>query len=294
MKLIRPTPIADAQLVDSTVAESDHFPWSAGTTYGLGERTTQAHRIWESMQAVNLAHDPQTAGVAWWVDMGPTNRWAMFDGKLHTATTADALLTIELAPGRIDALALLQVEASVATVSMAVGAEEVYSRTVSLIDDSAITDWHLYFFEPVRPKDYLVLTDLPVFGEATTTIELSKLSGTVSCGMCVVGQQVDLGGTLSSPSVGINDYSQKSTDDFGNATLVQRSFSKRLSAKLIVDNPEVDRIVTALSAVRAIPVLWIGDEHYSALLIYGFYRDFEVDIAYKRFSYCTLNIEGMI
>jgi hypothetical protein len=106
--------------------------------------------------------------------------------------------------------------------------------------------------------------------------------------------QVDLGGTLINPALGINDYSRKETDDFGNTSLVERSFSKRMGVKLVLGNADVDRVHAALSAVRATPILWLGSGRYSAMLVYGFFRDFEIDIAYTRHSYCTLNIEGMI
>lgn len=294
MKRIRKTLVTDAVLISSSVPETDYGVWESTTTYTLGARVIKSHRQWESAQAGNLNHDPASAGLSWWIDLGPTNRMAMFDDKVGTQTVTPLSLTVVLAPGRIDALALLQVAAALATVTMTIGADVVYEREVSLIDDSGITDWYAYFFEPIRPKDYVVITDLPVYGEAITTINLSKPAGDVACGMAIVGLKSHLGDTLINPSVGINDYSKKSTDDFGNTTLVPRSFSKRMSVKLIVDNSEIDRIHADFSDIRATPVVWIGDEEYSSLLVYGFYRDFEIDIAYANFSYCSLNIEGMI
>lgn len=294
MRLIRPTTIGDATLLSGSIAEDDYPAWSAGSTYALGDRAVKSHRIWESSQAANTGHDPATAGITWWIDIGPTNRWAMFDDKVGTLSRADESLSVTLAPGRIDALALLQVDAAHCTVSMMLGAEEVYHREVSLIDDSLISDWFLYFFEPIRPKDYVLLTNLPIYGESEINIALSKPSGEVSCGMAVLGLQVDLGGTLINPSLGINDYSRKETDTFGNTSLVERSFSKRMGVKLILSNVDVDRVHAALSAVRATPIVWVGSGRFSAMVVYGFFRDFEIDIAYTRHSYCTLNIEGMI
>lgn len=294
MKLIRPSTINDAALVSSTVAETDHAAWSSAITYALGALVIKNHRIWSSAQASNTNHDPATSGVSWWVDTGPTNRWAMFDDKVGTLTTATETMVVTLAPGRIDSVTLLQVVASTVTIEMTVGAGLVYLRSFSLIDDSTVTDWFGYFFDPIRPKDYVLAMDLPVYGEAETTITFDKPSGDVSCGMCIVGQQSDVGGTLASPSVGINDYSKKVTDDFGYTSVVERSFSKRMGAKLILSNGEIDRVHSVLSSVRAIPVVWVGTDQLSAMLIFGFFRDFEIDIAYATFSYCTLNIEGMI
>lgn len=292
MKLIRPTTITDSILTSSSVAEADAATWSSGTTYALDATVIKSHRIWRSLQAANTNHDPATSPT-WWLDTGPTNRWAMFDSVVGTETTATSSITVTLTPGRCDALALLEVTAANVHVAMVVGAETVYDRTVDLLDNSVVTDWYSYFFEPEVRANYLVITDLPVFGEGVITITITG-SGTVACGLCVVGLQSSLGSLLRSPSVGINDYSRKSADDFGNTILVKRSYSKRLGARLVLDNNDVDRVVRVLAGLRATPVVWIGSEYFDALVVYGFYKDFDVDIAYPNVSYCSLTIEGMI
>lgn len=292
MKLIRPTTITDSILTSSSVAETDAAAWSSGTTYALDATVIKSHRIWRSLQASNTNHDPATSPT-WWLDTGPTNRWGMFDSVIGTASTATDTFTVTLTPGRCDALALLEVTAESVTVTMTAGAETVFSRTIDLIDNSVVTDWYSYFFEPVIRANYLVITDLPVYGEGVITLTLNG-TGAVSCGLCVVGMQSDLGNVLRSPSVGINDYSRKATDDFGNTILVQRAWSKRLSTRLILDSAEVDRVVRVLAGLRATPVVWIGSEYFDAMVVYGFYKDFDVDIAYPTLSYCSLTIEGMI
>ncbi|MGB4064258.1 MAG: hypothetical protein WBK19_10575 [Azonexus sp.] len=294
MKLIRPSAVTDAILLSSNVPENDFGVWESIYPYAVGQSVIKGHRIWESVQAANLNHDPETSGITWWIDAGPVNRWAMFDGEVGTATVADENITITLQPGRIDSVALLGVDASVVTVTMRLGATVIYQKVTSMIDDSGITDWFDWFFNPIEAKDYAVMTDIPVFGEATLEIIISKPVGQVSCGMCIIGLKSELGGTMRGTSLGINDYSKKTVNDFGNATLVQRSFSKRMGVKLILPNGDVDRVHAVLSAHRAMPVVWIGSDRYSSTLIYGFYRDFEVDVAYAYDSYCTINIEGMI
>lgn len=294
MKLIKPTAITDANLVSSSLPETDYAAWASGTTYAKGSHAIKAHRVWESVQGSNVGHDPETSGPGWWVDIAPTNRMAMFDGVVGTASEAENSLSITLAPGRVDSIALLNVNAAIVTVTMHRGAEVAYTKTVQMTDSVSVIDWLSYFYDPILSRDYIVLTDLPVFGEATITITLSKPSGPVSCGMCIAGLQSTIGGTLRSPTLGINDYSKKTIDDFGNTTLVKRSFSKRMGVKLVLKNSDVDRVHSLLSDLRAAPVIWVGTETYSSMLIYGFYRDFEIDIAYAHESYCTINIEGMI
>lgn len=294
MKVIKPNVIDDPALVSSSEPETEHAAWSSGTTYALGDLRIKAHRVWQSMQAANLNHDPETAGVAWWVDVGPTNRWAMFDGVVSTATTATGTLTVEIAPGRADAVALMGLSnVTSATVSMTVGATEVYSRTESLIVSDTIADWYAYFFAAITLKSELVLTDLPIYGEGVITITLLG-SGEIGCGVCAAGLQTELGGTLAGPTAGIVDYSTVTRDAFGAATFTKRGYSRRCSVRLVLDGAEVDRIYSVLATFRATPMIWVGaDNLYLALVIYGFYKDFEIDIAYANMSYCTLSIEGL-
>ena len=81
MQFIKPVSISDATLISSTIAETDYSAWSSGTTYALGDKVilTSTHRVYESLQAANTNHNPTEAASTWWLDIGPTNRWAMFD-----------------------------------------------------------------------------------------------------------------------------------------------------------------------------------------------------------------------
>lgn len=293
MKVIRPTKITDSILVSSSVPETDFAAWSSATTYAIGDKCIKGHRIWQSVQASNLNNDPETSGVSFWADIGPTNRWAMFDTVVGTQTTSTDVLTVVMSAGRLDSVALLNVDCSSISVDMFVGSDAVYSRTISMIDSGNIVDWYGYFFDMPIPRTDLVLDDLLVYGEGVLRIELTK-AGTVSCGACIVGLKAEIGRTLTNPSVGILDYSTISRDDFGTPTLNKRSYSKRYSVKLVLTKSQVDYVFSILASYRATPMVWIGAENlYQSLVAYGYYKDFEIDIAYTTFSYCTLSIEGM-
>jgi len=295
MEAIRPTKVNDALFVSSSVPEDDFPVWLPATTYAVGDKRIKAHRIWQSVQATNIGHDPETSGVSWWADQGPTNCWAMLDGKVGTVTSASGSITLVLAPGRIDSMALFQVDAAEVTVTMTVGSDIVYSKTISMIDSAVITSWKQYFFEKIRPRSDCVLTDLPIFGEATVSITLSRSSGTVSCGMLVVGLLADLGETLAGAKIGINDFSKVTDDGFGGLDLITGAWAKKAEVKLVLDSSEVDRIDYILADFRATPVVWIGARNlYQCLIIYGKYDSFDIDIPYHNLSYCTLSIRGII
>lgn len=300
MKIIRPVTINDAALVSSTVAETDYTAWSSGTTYAIGDRCirTSTHRIYESLVAGNLNNTPETntSGASpKWLDIGPTNRWAMFDEKVGTQTTATTTFTVVIAPGRVNGLALMQIEAGTVDIEMTDGGSPVYTATASLNGGTDVLDWFGYFFDPIVRKTDIVFTDLPLYESGEITITLSDSTGTtVKCGVCAVGMIANLGNTRPSPKIGITDYSRKDVDEFGHTGVLERSYSKRSTVALWLDSLLVDSVARILADVRATPVVWIGaDNLYTSLLIYGFYRDFEVDIATRDISFCSLQIEGL-
>lgn len=301
MKLIRPTIITDALLTSSTIAEppSGWPAWASGTTYALGAQVSRNHRRFVSAVASNVGHDPfstATADVGKWTDQGPTNRWAMFDQGVGSLSTNTATITVVLTPGSIDSLAILDTDAELATVSMTVSGTTVYSTTQSTnVGGAAITDWFLYFFEPIGTKSVLTYLDLPPYPSAVVTVVLTgpNPSGPVSVGSLIVGRQLEIGSTEVGASVGITDYSRKDTDDFGVTTVVERAWSKRAEARCILDTAQVDAMQRELAKVRAQPVVWILEDGFDSLTIYGFFKDFSLDLAYSNISYCSLTIEGL-
>src|SRR3546814_20790905 len=97
-------------LLSSSVVENDDSEWSAATNYSAGSRVIKAatHRIYESLIADNAGNDPAGAGASSWIDIAPTNRWAMFDQALGSVTTDTRVIPVTIAPAAdIDAVALL-------------------------------------------------------------------------------------------------------------------------------------------------------------------------------------------
>ena len=119
---------------------------------------------------------------------------------------------------------------------------------------------------------------------------------TVSAGEVVFGMLSDLGDTQYGVTSGIIDYSVKSTDQYGNTTLTKRAYSKRMSAKVQLDNTQLNRVQSFLYTIRATPCVWIGSDDprmQEPLVIYGFYKDFSTEIPYPTYSLCSLEVEGL-
>ena len=61
----------------------------------------------------------------------------------------------------------------------------------------------------------------------------------------------------------------------------------------MIPNANVDKVFSYLAAIRTTPVIWVGDDNYGTLAVYGVYKDFAVNVAYPDYSTCSLTIEGL-
>lgn len=305
MKFIRPTSITDAMLISSNVPETDYPAWVSGTTYALNDRvirtTATTHRVYQRAVAGAGTTPPETDTTNW-VAVGATNRWAMFDGVVSTATSKADSISVTLQPGRINSLALLNLDASTVDVSLVVSGDTVYSASIDLDSGNKVGNWYEYFYEPIYSQDTLAITDLvdaalldvPAYSTGTLTVTISRTGGTVSCGLMVCGISYNVGSTAMGAEVSIRDFSRKEADDFGNYTLIQRGYSKTVSSQVIVSRELSDDVVRNLSRYRATNLVWIGSTTVGSLTVYGFASDWNLNLAGPNHSMLNLEIEGMI
>lgn len=238
-----------------------------------------------------------------WVRVGPTNQFAMFDNLVSSSTSATSEFTFVISSSSIDTAAILNAVGSkvIFSVSDASYSQQylnntVYSRTSQLSGTESI-DWYSYFFfDEDTQKTQALYFDIPQVTNGVITVRVTG-AGAVSAGSVIVGQIKDIGQTQYGVSTGITDYSRKETDEFGNTTLVVRNYSKRMNAKVFLTNSNLNRVQRLLYSIRATPVLWIGttDSTFEEpLVVMGYYKDFDTEIAYPAHSLCNLQIEGLI
>lgn len=305
LDVVKPITITDAMLIATDVTEADYATWSGATTYSLGDRVidTTLHKIYESLQAGNLNHTPSTS-TTWWIEVSPTNRWKVFDTSNSTATEADDNSSVEsisytIRPGQtVTGLGVLNIVngQSVTVVMDDPTYGIVYNETFDLGSLPSSPDWWSWFFgERTSYVPQVVVTDLPIYPSADITITILGIDGLqLSCATIVLGQLRSFSlGIRHGARIGIQDYSRRETNDFGDTVLVQRAFAKRASFDMLVSAVEVDDLNTFLTSVRATPCLWIGSTEYDALIIFGFYKNYDILISYPTYSDASLEIEGM-
>ena len=295
--IVKPITVSDSNFISSSLPEADYAAWSGATTYAIGDRviiTTGYHKIYESLVASNVGFSPPTNPTKW-VEVSNTNRWAVFDESGGTKSTGTSPVQWEVHTGRIDSVAVLEIADAntVQIIGNSTSEGEVYNQTFTLADNTVVGNWFEYFFSPIRKQTEVLANDIPVYQDLHVTVIIQG-AGTVSAGQVLFGNRNEIGLTSIGARSGIIDYSRKEVDQFGRATLVKRNFSKRMDVTLLVDNGIVDSVQYLLSDLRATPVLWIAaKDTYELLTVYGFYRDFSIDVAYPNQSICTLEIEGL-
>lgn len=299
--VIVPKKITDANFVSSTIPETDHAVWSSVTAYTIGQRvimTTGLHKIYEALtNNTNKQPNLNTSGLTPdWVEVGPTNRWAAFDESGGTLSTATTSMQFVFTADYITSMAFAETLAETVQIVGSVGGTPFYNQTFSLPDRAIINDWYDYFTADIFRATQLVVENIPSVAAATFTITLTSGTGSaVQLGNFVCGKSTALGATQYGASFGIIDYSKKEVNDFGKATLIPGPYSKRMDVRLYVSSQSVDAVAVKLNSIRATPCFWVGSgNNYEALGVYGYYRDYSMDIAYPTYSVCSLQIEGLV
>ena len=298
MRILTPVTITDARLISSSVAETDHSAWSAGTAYAAGSRVIRSgvHKIYQRLVAGTTPAAPESDSVNW-IEVGPTNRWKMFDGINSSATTSSTTLSVVLAPGSLIAgiAALGVVGRSIRLRISHPTLGIVYDQTRGLDGIIALPDWYNYFTDTASPFSQFIALDLIAYSpDSQVWVDIEPLNGVASCATFVTGAQSLFGtGIEYGATVGIIDYSRKTTNDFGDTVLVKRNFSKRAEITLWVPRASTDPLIAKLTALRATPALYCVSDLYEATNIFGFYKDFSVVLSYPDTDVLSLQIEGL-
>ncbi len=360
---------------------TDTFQLSAtagGAAINITGTGTGTHTIGE---AANFSKPPlQNTDV--WVEIGATNKWAMFDQRLSSVTSNADSLEVVLQPGWFDGLALLGLEATTAairleinraTVTFDAGTDKVnhtahgfsadqavcftnsggalppeltagttyyvkapgtndyqlsataggaainltgagtgthtagqvvYSATFDTVTNTgAGTSWYRYFYGRRSDTDTVSLTSvvdaatvsLPAYASGVLTVTLTRTGGIVSIGALVVGAVSTFGTTRYGAEKGITDFSTVEQDDFGNVDIVERDYSRRMRASVLVAAADAPTVDTILTAYRAAPLVFIAsdDSTYSGLTVYGFPKDWSLTYDLPGYAQLDLEVKGL-
>ncbi len=304
MNLLTPTAVTDSNFVASNVPETDYPAWNAATNYSVGTFVirTQTHRIYQNLIAGVDATTPEVAAKQApprWLDVGPTNRWAIYDDVIGTTTTNTGSITATINIGQVGAVAFVDIKNAssiTATLLDQPGGTQVYSKTVSDLDRASLTDFFDFFYEPYQQLDTVLLSDLPTYYPSAQLSFTVAGTGQVGFGALKAGNYYSLGGTEYGASLGIVDYSVKSTDSVGRVSLTKRGYASTFDAKFVFDKAALSRVYRLLAGVRATPTVYVLTDvaGYETGILFGVFQSFSIDLAMADMNRCTLRVESFL
>ncbi len=298
LAIVEPMTLTDAMLIATDVPETDYAAYAGGTVYALGDRVilVSTHKIYQSLQAGNTGNPPATSDL-WWVEVSATNRWKAFDTSNSSRTVATSTtISYTIRPGKsANGVSVLNVvnatSLRIRLIDPTYGT--VYDETTSFAPLPVSPSWWNWFFGQRRIKTQHVAIDLPSFPNADLQIDFVGVSG-LAVGVIMFGQIQFFGaGVKYGARSGIQSYTRKEPNEFGDIVVVPRAFSKRASFDLLIDIEEVDPLQNYLSSLTDKPCMYIIIKQLEAFGIFGFYKNFDILIAYEETADCTMEIEGL-
>lgn len=253
--------------------------WAVGTTYALGDLVRYDKRIYQSLQAANTGHTPDEASSAWWVDTGPDNIWACLDRTVSTQSVgggSEHYIALVL-PVNVDAAAAMNLD--VTGVGLVLG------------DGASFAN---YVYKSNAPSNVMLGG---VRAGNVLTLVLNNSQNQPRIGELVFGTLKTIGSTQYGLTGQMIDYSRKEADDFGVVRFVERAYSKRLSASVMVPKADYNASVKTALSLRATPTVWAAtdiDDFAEGAIVFAFLKDLSYEVSYPTQTLFSIELEGLI
>jgi hypothetical protein len=288
----------DISLTSSNVSET-LSKWDASTAYSAGDEVyydgATPHKKYEALTSTTGDIPPDSPTK--WADKGTTNRWAMFDESTST-TTKSGSIEVTIDSSMCGTVVLMGLEADSVAFSLSYDGTVKWTETVTLAHPtSSLSTWHSYYFDEIE-TDTSCVVDIPLYRTLSQlSIDIDHGTSDAVCAVCAIGKAEYLGGTMYGCKIGIDDYSIKDTDDFGNTYLDVGAYAKNMDLELYAKSDTVDHINDVLASARGTASVWLGnndDTSFESLRIYGFYEDYEITLEQCNYATVSISVRGLV
>ncbi|MBB6579582.1 hypothetical protein HNP33_003696 [Comamonas odontotermitis] len=293
LKTISPLDITDSVIVSQPPVEDAAVAWTAGS-WPKGSRVRYQHIVYQAGSDVNNAIPPPD-NQAVWIPVGPTNTWALFNGRTSQSSKFNATASYRFKFGRaVDAVAaigLVDVQTiRVRVIDPTYGTVFDKSLTVGLAPE--IPDWWEWHFGVWTPTGALgMFTGLPAYPQADVLVDFTGTTQ-MEVGNLIMGNSKEWGlGVEVGASVGIQDFSRKDLDEYGNRVLVERTYIGWADMSVPVRRAEITPLKSYMAQNRAKPILFIGSQDIEALNVFGIAKDWSIAIEYYGYAMFAIQLE---
>ena len=329
LKVMQPTAMASGMLVSASVPENDYPAWSATTSYTTGARVirTSTHRIYQAVaditgNASNTAPEADTLHTQW-VEIGPTNRWAMFDQRISTRTVGTSSgMSVQIKPRRCNGVALMDMvnipeytlevrwpatngvfKDETSEYAHGITLRTVFTATEVVLTYSVnlrtrnVNSWKEYFLEP-----YAIKSDsfIGFASRADATITLTVPAPAAGdpppeIGAFMFGNYIEVGTTGRDVNASAESYTLINTDDWGISKIVERDYVKRVTYPVLVPNYGLNRAFSTMAELQSKPAVFVGsdDFRYTSFTVYGVVENFNVGVDNGIYSILNVTVKGI-
>lgn len=261
--------------VDSTAT------YAGGATYALGAVVQYGGRLYESLQASNTGHQPDTSPT-WWLDTNPTNNTAAFDLRSSTRSVGNNTEEVVCiySPSNVDA----------------VGVANMANCNYVQVLLRYLKNWRpSMLYKDSYPRNAFMTSATP--GRYITVVVNNAAGGTYpEIGEIVLGTAKTPGTVELGASWSLVDYSKVDEDAYGNVTFTRGKNTKLVSTTVKVATADYNWVTELMADLTATPTMWeVTDvaDYEAGMLVFGFAKRAAMSVPRLTDSTLSLDIQGL-
>lgn len=277
-----PISLTDAMLTASSIAEpaAGETAWVSGGTYVIDDERIVAatHKVYSCVKACTGRTVSPELDPNYWLAKRPTAKWAAFDGYSSTASESTGTLSYTLRPGFCNALDMLAIVGTSATVTVknGPGGTVAASYTSDLLEPFA--GLYELLTQLPRQRTKLLIKDLPFLPDPEIIITITNgASGPVALGMLALGDLRPLlddtsgMGTLQGAQAKPGTYGYIKNNSDGSWVIVPGLSATDMSFSVAMPLQSANAALATIQAVLNVPCVLIAtlDGRFDGLNIFG-------------------------
>ena len=313
MYIMVPTVVTTSNVVSSTAATSLYEAYSATKTYAQAavvsreplsySNTSSAvvtylNRDYESLQSGNLGKSPD-ANSTWWLDLGASNKMAMFDFYANVPTVATSPLVTQVTlVKRVNSVVLFGVEATSVTLVVTNSTGTVMFTQTVLTSQRYTTRAYEYAFGEFLSQRKFAFLDLPPITNGTYTLTVTNSGGSASIEAMCIGSATAIGEVPYGAEVDVLDFSTITRLPYGRLQLTPVKTIPKMSLEVIVKKQTLPALQRLKEENSAKPLVFLGlddstSQYFDPLLILGIFRRMPIVISYPVASLVRIDVESL-
>ncbi|GAP38789.1 hypothetical protein ABXN37_27210 [Piscinibacter sakaiensis] len=304
MIVIDPITVTEARLKSSTAPEPavDELVFNPATNYSkFAEAILSAtHRVYENQIGGVNADSPDLSPApspVRWLDKRPTNKWAMFDGRVASQTKlAAGPLTVNVETGYCNAVAALGLvgDQLQVTVRQGLGGPVLDTRTISL-QGRIVYDWWQWLYSPLVQIASASIVDLPLRSNAHIEVSITG-AGPVACGALIFGRAQELAPSEFGASSELLSTARITEDAWGEPS-VQPGINRRdISSSFYVPHEQMPRVEAVMAPLLGKPCVYLidSDPRFGWAGTFGVATSLSSVIEMETETLCRLQVKGFL